>query len=190
MPTPPTPTPIMAAYGASEMPTTSLIAPIPLADLPLELAQAVQRGQATRMLSSTLPVQVWAHRPGVALAWLNTLDQMHNHGVLDSRLRELLRLRIAAFTTCRACQRARKTDEVTEEDIACMAFDDPRFSPLERAAMHYAELFASDPLSIDEKTFAELARWFSTPEIVELNMFCALMLAGGRMTQAQRAFEN
>ena len=38
-------------------------------------------------------------------------------------------------------------------------------------------------------TVAELARWFSVPEVVELNLFCALMLAGGRMTQAQRAYE-
>jgi alkylhydroperoxidase family enzyme len=62
-------------------------------------------------------------------------------------------------------------------------------SPAERAALRYAELFASDPLAIDETVFAELGRYFSTPEVVELNMFCALMLAGGRMTQAQRAYE-
>lgn len=164
------------------------IQPVPLDELPPELAEAIQRGSQTRMLSSTLPVQVWAHRPGVALAWLATLDQLHNHGVLPARLRELLRLRIAAFTTCRACQVARKSEEVTEEDIACMSFDDLRFSPMERAALRYAELFASDPLAIDESVFAELALSFSTPEIVEINLFCALMLAGGRMTQAQRAY--
>ena len=186
----PAASPVIEASGWADSSSGPLLAPIPLADLPPELAAAVRRGQDNRMLSSTLPVQVWAHRPGIALAWLATLEQIHCHGVLDGRLRELLRLRIAAFTTCRACQRARKSDEVTEEDIACMAFDDPRFSPSERAAMRYAELFASDPLSIDESVFSDLAKWFSTPEIVELNMFCALMLAGGRMTQAQRAFEN
>ena len=50
------------------------------------LREAVRRGVETRMLSSTVPVQVWAHRPQAALAWLALLDQFHSHGVLDGRL--------------------------------------------------------------------------------------------------------
>lgn len=84
---------------------------------------------------------------------------------------------------------ARKTVEVTDSDIACLSSDDAHFKPAERVALRYAELFASDPLSIDETLFTDLAQHFSVPEVVELNMFCALMLAGGRMTQAQRAYE-
>jgi alkylhydroperoxidase family enzyme len=162
---------------------------VPLSEFPPPLAQAVERGVQTRMLSSTLPIQVWAHRPAVAEAWLATLDQLHNHGLLDGRLRELVRLRISAFTTCRVCQVARKSDDVSAGDVACLASDDARFSPREQAALRYAELFAADPLAIDDGTFAELARHFTTPETVELNLYCALMLAGGRMTQAQRAYE-
>lgn len=167
----------------------ALLPLIPLAEFPPDLADAVALGVQTRMLSSTLPIQVWAHRPALAQAWLATLDQLHNHGILDARLRELVRLRISTFTTCRACQIARKTGEVSEMDIACLSSDDARFNQVERAALRYAELFASDPLAIDEAIFAELGQHFSTPEVVELNMFCALMLAGGRMTQAQRAYE-
>lgn len=167
----------------------ALLPLIPLAEFPSDLADAVALGVETRMLSSTLPIQVWAHRPAVAQAWLATLDQLHNHGILDARLRELVRLRISAFTTCRACQVARKTGEVSEADVACLSSDDARFSQAEREALRYAELFAADPLAIDETVFAELGRHFSVPEVVELNMFCALMLAGGRMTQAQRAYE-
>ncbi|RQH04922.1 carboxymuconolactone decarboxylase family protein [Paraburkholderia dinghuensis] len=168
----------------------ALLPLIPLAQFPEGLADAVRRGLSTRMLSSTTPVQVWAHRPEVAAAWLVALDQMHNHGVLDERLRELVRLRIASFTTCRACQTARKSATVTDADLACLASSDPRFSEAERVALRFAELFASDPLAIDEAIFADLGAWFSVPQIVELNMFCALMLAGGRMTQAQRAYEE
>lgn len=162
---------------------------VPLSGFPAELAAAVNHGLQTRMISSTLPLQVWAHRPAVAQAWLATLDQLHNHGILDARVRELVRLRIASYTTCQVCQMARKSGEVSEADVACLASDDPHFSPAERVALRYAELFAADPLSIDEALFADLAQHFSVPEVVELNMFCALMLAGGRMTQAQRAFE-
>lgn len=170
--------------------TVSHIAPLPLQDLPAPLLDAVLRGKASRMLSSTVPVQVWAHRPGAALAWLNTLEQLHTHSLLNSRLRELVRLRIAAITTCKACQLARKSDDVSEDDIACLASDNERFSPAERAALRYAELFAGDYMAIDASVFDALGRCFSVPEIVELNMFCALMLAGGRMTFVQRAYET
>jgi alkylhydroperoxidase family enzyme len=163
---------------------------VPISELPEELANAVERGVRSRMLSSTLAVQVWAHRPQLALAWLNTIEQMHAHGVLDDRLRELVRLKIASITSCRACQVARKSDRVSEEDIACLSTDDRRFTPAERAAMRYAQTFASDPLDVDDAMFDELKCWFDTPQIVELNMFCALMLAGGRMTFVQRAYEE
>jgi len=70
------------------------------------------------MLSTAVPVQVWAHRPAIALSWLRTLEEMHVNGLLDARLRELVRLKIAAITACRACQLARKTDTVSEDDVA------------------------------------------------------------------------
>jgi alkylhydroperoxidase family enzyme len=161
---------------------------VPLSDLPPSLASAIERGRTTRMLSSTVPVQVWAHRPEVAEAWLATLEAMHLRGLLPGRLKELVRLKIASITTCKACQMARKDDSVSEDDIACLAHDDPRFTPAEQAALHYATLFAADYMAIDDALFETLKLHFSTPEIVELNMFCALMLAGGRMTYVQQAY--
>jgi alkylhydroperoxidase family enzyme len=165
-----------------------LIEPVPLEDLQPDLARAVARGRESRMLSSTLPVQIWAHRPGLALAWLSTLEQIHLNGCLDERLRELVRLKIASITKCNACQVARKSDAVSEDDIACLTWDDPRFSPPEQAALRYAELFAADHFAVDETVFAGLEEHFTTAQIVELNMFAALMLAGGRMTFVQRGY--
>lgn len=166
------------------------IPPVPLDDLPPALADAVARGRANRMLSSPVPVQVWAHRPDVAQAWLAALEVMHLHGLLDARLKELVRLRIASITTCKACQVARKSDDVSEDDIACLGSDDPRFSPAEQTALRYAELFAADYMAIDDLMFERLREYFTIPQIVELNMFCALMLAGGRMTYVQQAYEE
>lgn len=165
-----------------------MIEPVPLDDLPPDLSEAVAHGRQTRMLSSTLPVQIWAHRPQLALAWLKTLEEMHVRGLLPQRLRELVRLKIASITACRACQVARKSDEVSEEDITCLTWNDPRFTPAEQAALHYAELFAADYLSIDRAIYDKLERHFTIGEIVELNMFAALMLAGGRMTYVQRGY--
>jgi AhpD family alkylhydroperoxidase len=163
---------------------------VSLDDFPPPLADAVARGRASRMLSSTVPAQVWAHRPEVALAWLAALEAMHARGVLDGRLKELVRLKIASITTCKACQVARKDDAVTEEDVACLASDHARFAPAEQAALRYAELFAADYMTIDDSVFAALGLHFSTEQIVELNLFCALMLAGGRMTYVQQAYEG
>ena len=166
---------------------------VPLADFPAQLREAVRRGVETRMLSSTVPVQVWAHRPQAALAWLALLDQFHSHGVLDGRLRELVRLRIASITQCQACQLARKSDRVDAQDLEalnCQQIGSTHFSPAERAALAYAELSAADAHAVGEGHFAALAEHFSTAETVELQMFCALMLAGGRMTLVQQAYQE
>lgn len=148
------------------------------------------------MLSSTVPVQVWAHRPQAALAWLALLDQFHNHGLLDERLRELVRLRIASVTTCQACQLARKSDSVDAADLealaalSCAAVDGEHFTPRERAALSFADTFAADPHAMTDRHFEALAAVLSTAETVELQMFCALMLAGGRMTLVQQAYAD
>jgi alkylhydroperoxidase family enzyme len=168
----------------------SRLPPVPIEALPPELGAAVARGRANRMLSSTLPVQVWAHRPEAAASWLATLEAMHLRGVLPGRLKELVRLRIASITNCKACQLARKDDSVGQEDLACLFSSLARFTPAEQAALRYAELFAADYTAVDDALFELLKRHFAIPEIVELNMFCALMLAGGRMTYVQQVYED
>src|SRR6202522_1545516 len=166
------------------------VVPVRLDALAPPLAAFVARGSHNRMLSSTIPAQIWAHRPAVAAAWLSALEEMHLRSCLPERLRELVRLRIAAITTCQACLVARKSDTVTEEDLACLSSDHPRFTGAERAALRYAELFAGDYFAIDEALFATLAKHFTTEQIVELNLYSALMLAGGRMTYVQRGHED
>lgn len=170
---------------------------VPLDDFPAALADAVARAKGTRVLSSTVPVQVWAHRPQAALAWLALLDQFYSHGLLDERLRELVRLRIASITTCQVCLLARKSDRVDAADMAalsCAAIDSPQFlsqfTPRERAALRYAETFAADPHAVTEAHLAALADVFNIAETVELQMFCALMMAGGQMTLVQQAYAD
>jgi alkylhydroperoxidase family enzyme len=166
----------------------SRIQPVALDQLPDTVRAAIDRGLASRMLSNAQPVQVWAHRPNVALAWLGLMESLHQDSVLDERLRELVRLKIASLTQCQACQLARKSDQVDEQDIACIAADSEHFSPAERAALSFADLFASDYQAIGDTHFQRLEAFFDTAQIVELNLYCALMLAGGRMTYVQRAY--
>lgn len=168
------------------MPRLPLVA---LADFPPALREAVDRGHANGLLSTSVPVQAWAHRPAAAQAWLTLMELLHG-GLLPVRLRELVRLKIASITNCVACQLARKSETVNDADLACLDSNNARFSPPERAALVYAERFALDHTTVDDAVFAELAMHFSVAEIVELNMYCALMLAGGRMTYVQQAYED
>lgn len=169
------------------MPT---IEPLSSDRLPPSFRQAIERNVASRNLSSDIQMRIWGRRPAVAEKWLGLLEELNVNSLLGERLRELVRLKIASITTCRACQIARKSDEVTEEDIACMTWSDPRFSPPEQAALRFAELFAGDYFSVDDEVLAGLRAHFSEEQIVELHLYAGMMLAGGRVAFVQRAYED
>jgi alkylhydroperoxidase family enzyme len=166
------------------------IRPVPTDELDPVLREEIAARVAGRTLSSTLPVQVWAHRPAAATAWVRLLAELQERGTLDERLRELVRLRISSYTQCRTCQTGRKSDLVSEEDISCLAADDKAFAPAERAALAYADLFCTDPTAVDDDTYRSLAAHYSLEQVVELQMFCAMMLAGGRLAYVQRAWTD
>ena len=166
------------------------VSPLPMTVIPASLREAIEIAKESGVISSTLPVQIWAHKPESAEAWLATLSSFYSHSLLDDRLRELVRLKIASITGCVACQIARKSDTVTEQDLACLSPNSDIFTPQEQAALAYAESFTLDYMQIDDSDFSRLRHHFSEPAIVELNMFCALMLAGGRMTYVLKGYEN
>lgn len=166
------------------------VEPLPLEEVEPALASAIERARSSGVLSSTIPLQLWAHRPVTASHWLETLSSFYSESLLDERLRELVRLKIASITRCDTCQLARKSKTVDETDIACLSSDSDHFPPDIRAALAFAELFASDYMAIGDAEYDELKRHFSTEAIIELNMFCALMLAGGRLTYVLRGYED
>jgi alkylhydroperoxidase family enzyme len=166
------------------------VQPVAWDDLDPVLQAEIVARVASRTLSSTLPVQVWAHSPAAATAWVRLLAELQERGALDERLRELVRLRISSFTQCRTCQTGRKSDSVTEEELACLSPDDARFTDVERAALDYADLFCTDPSAIVDDTYRRLGEHFSVEQVVELQMFCAMMLAGGRLAYVQRAWAD
>ncbi|ETB34531.1 carboxymuconolactone decarboxylase, partial [Mycobacterium avium subsp. hominissuis 10-5606] len=118
----------------------------------------IEDGQACRAIrdDTTVP-RLWALRPELAKAQLPIQTRYHDSNILDGRLLELVRLRIAALNDCRACNTARKNDAVSEEDIACLSSDDERFSDAERLALRFAELFAIDHEAIDDDLMGRLS---------------------------------
>lgn len=103
-------------------------------------------------------------------------------GLLEPRLKELVRLRIATLNGCKTCKAARLDPTVTEDE-AMQGVDDPSdaFTDRERAAIVLAEQMAVDHFSIDEDTIRELKTLFDDGEILELMMMAGQYIGFGRM---------
>jgi AhpD family alkylhydroperoxidase len=128
-----------------------------------------------------------ARLPKVAEA-LGALNAALKSGTLPPRLLELVRLRIAFHNQCRSCMAVRyqsAVDDGLTEDAVCSLerpAEAPDLSDAERAALKFADLFATNHLAIDEAVYDELRRHFTEDELVELGMNCAVALGVGRLT--------
>ena len=125
--------------------------------------------------------------PKVAEA-LGALTAALKSGTLPPRLLELVRLRIAFHNQCRSCMSVRyqsAVDDGLTEDAVC-SLERPAeaadLSDAERAALKFADLFATNHLAIDESVYDELRRYLTEDELVELGMHCAVSLGVGRLT--------
>lgn len=129
---------------------------------------------------------ILGHRPEVAGA-LGSVRVALQAGTLPPRLVELVRLRIAFHNQCRSCMSVRyqsAIDDGLTEDAVC-SLEQPAesddLSPAERSALRFADLFATDHLSIDDAVYDDLRRYFSEDELVELGVHCAYAVGMGRL---------
>ena len=138
----------------------------------------------------------FAHCPDQALGLMQFGRALKNGRCLPERLVELVRLRIAFFNQCRSCMAIRYSDAVAEgvtESLVC-SLERPQestdLSAAEKAAIRYGELLATDHLAIGDDTFAELRRYFSEAEIVELGMTAAFFVGFGRLAATWHMVEE
>ncbi|MGV0050588.1 carboxymuconolactone decarboxylase family protein [Mycobacterium colombiense] len=130
---------------------------------------------------------ILARRPQIAKQFGALQAALHTNGTLPPRLVELLRLRIAFHNQCRSCMSLRYQsgidDGVTEELVCSLErpAEAPDLSAAERSALHFADLFATNHLAIDDTVYDDLRRHFSEDELVELGLHCATMVGFGRM---------
>jgi AhpD family alkylhydroperoxidase len=130
---------------------------------------------------------ILGHRPEVAGALGAVKAALQSTGTLPPRLVELVRLRIAFHNQCRSCMSVRyqsAIDDGLTEGMVCsleQPADADDLSPAERSALRYADLFATDHLSIDDTVYDDLRRHFSEDEIVELGVNCAYAVGIGRL---------
>lgn len=138
----------------------------------------------------------FAHAPDMALGLMSFAGAVKMHRTLPERLMELMRLRIAFFNQCRSCMAIRYTDAVedgVDEDAVC-SLEKPQeadnLSDAEKAAIRYGELLATNNLAIDDAVYADLKKYFTEPQIVELGMYAAFCVGFGRLAATYHMVEE
>ena len=157
------------------------------AEFPSELADALGHpGSDQRVQLGALPA--WAVRPDLALAMVTFQRALDRHAVLPARLRELVRLRVAFHNRCRSCMAVRSGRAIADgmSDGAVCSLERPEeaddLTEPEKAALHYADLMATDHLAVDDAVFDRLRRHFDDGEIVELGAHIGLCVGFGRLS--------
>ncbi len=130
---------------------------------------------------------ILGHRPEVAGALGALRAALVSTGTLSPRLVELVRLRIAFHNQCRSCMSVRyqsAIDDGLTEELVC-SLEQPAhaddLTDAERSAVRYADLFATDHLSIDDAVYDDLRGHFTEDQIVELGVHCAYAVGMGRL---------
>ena len=103
----------------------------------------------------------------------------------------MCRIRISVAHQCGYCSTVRsnvaKAEGLTEDminDVADYATIS-KFTPREKAALHYAELFKQGEHAIDKgEVYQELQKYFSDEEIIELSMLYAQTDGVGKLVKS------
>lgn len=139
---------------------------------------------------------VYANAPELAKAFLVFTGAMSQGFTLRRRLLELMRLRIAFHNQCRSCMAVRYESALEDgltEGLVC-SLEKPMeaadLTDAEKAAIHYADLAASNHFAITDETIETLRRYYSEQEIVELCMYVAYCVGFGRMAATYRIIEE
>jgi len=75
-------------------------------------------------------------------------------------------------------------EEGLTEELVC-SLEQPDESPDltdgERAALRFADLFATDHLRIDDVVYDDLRRYYTEDQLVEIGLICAISVGIGRL---------
>jgi alkylhydroperoxidase family enzyme len=149
------------------------------------LRQVIDRAKETKC-----PPPAWyrtmGHNPEVAKAFAGYWDMLHRGGTVPHEIKELARIQIAQMVGCEFC--ARQTSplaaSITEEQkMSCALPNWEHPDPKTRAALHYARTLTLDD-GRDREVYAELKKFYSNAEIIELSAFFCLTAGGNRMAKS------
>ena len=151
-----------------------------------EELRAMARPESATELERGL-MRFFAHAPEIAKSVAALGGGLKLHRALPDRMVELVRLRVAYHNQCRSCMAIRYQDAVADgvnEDLVC-ELELPQASEgltdAEKAALAFADVFATDHLAITDETYGELEQVFSESEIIELGVTVAFFVGFGRL---------
>src|SRR5262249_31051170 len=139
---------------------------------------------------------ITAHRPEIGAGIGMAMVAINTSGTLSPRLVELIRLRIAFHNQCRSCMAIRYENAVADgvdEDLVC-SLERPEeaddLTDAERAALRFADLFATNHLAIDDAVYDDLRRHYTEGELVEIGLNCAVDVGMGRLVATWRVTDD
>jgi alkylhydroperoxidase family enzyme len=146
---------------------------------------AMTRGDTASVIEQGI-TRMLAHCPEMAKGAIGFGAAIAMNRTLPERLIELVRLRVAFHNQCRSCMAIRYSSAAADvdESLVC-SLEEPQeaadLSDAERAAIEFADLFATDHLAITDQRFDALREYFSEAEIMELLLHLALYVGMGRL---------
>jgi len=160
------------------------IAPKPWDQLDAASRRRIEEGAASGMYPDTASMCVVAHSPEALAAMHDSYSAVFGKSALGQRLQELIRIRSAQLNGCDLCAAARKDDSVSGADLACEIEGAGPLDERERLALRLLTVMATEHHKVDSNMFRQLARLFSTREVVELVWFCGNCIGTHRFMHA------
>jgi alkylhydroperoxidase family enzyme len=122
---------------------------------------------------------VMAWRPELLAGFFEFYGKVWADGVLDMRVKDLSRMKIARTVGCRTCQNTRfvvaEGHTVEADYLDIDDFENGDYTESEKSALRYVEAFVTNPGFVTDAMVADLRTHFSEAEIVELSILCAVM---------------
>lgn len=172
------------------------IASLPVDQWDPELRELLQVDTAPMPDVQRTILGVYANAPELAKAFFTFEQAMWQAFTLRRRLLEMVRLRIAFHNQCRSCMAMRYEPALKDgltEDLVCSLeapVEAPDLTDAEKAALHYADLAATNHLAISDETIENLRTYYTEKEIVELCMLVAFCTGYGRFAATYHAVED
>lgn len=138
----------------------------------------------------TEPVEMYAHVPGLLMAYGRLEQATAKLDRLEDRFKALAELKAATLTNCEYCidlgsQIARRWGLSDEQLLALPRYrESGLFDDVEKLVLDYVVGMSRTPVEVPEELFAELREHFDDAQIVELTHLIALENLRGRFNLA------